>query len=216
MRCLQIPSELLNVFSHIKLSAKKQAALIKNAKIAVENSDNLSPSNKIACLKIIIKKIQVGCEGIDITLSCIGMVQYLLNTESCNETSNNKIDDGFVLSIPTKQQRCSHETKLVIADEYASDSNPTTTLAIQNALKKALIWNQVLTTGEVSNMAQLAKQENVTQRYIAHLIKLAFLAPDIMDSIMKGNIPPKLSLDRLKKGIPLDWKVQRLEFGFTL
>jgi len=32
---------------------------------------------------------------------------------------------------------------------------------------------------------------------------------------MKGNLPPKLALDRLKKGIPLDWKVQRLEFGFT-
>jgi hypothetical protein len=177
--------------------------------------DQLSPDNKIAYLKIIIKKIQVGCEGIDIILSRAGMFQYLLNTEYDNEASNDKIDDGFILSISTKLKRCGHESKLIIADEYASDANPTTTHAIQNALKKALIWNQALTTGEVSNMVQLAKQENVTQRYIAHLIKLAFLAPDIMEAIIKGNIPPKLALDRLKKGIPIDWKEQRLEFGFS-
>jgi len=216
MQWLQMPDKLLNAFSYLKLSAKKQTTIIQNAKKAVKNWDKLSPANKIACLKIIIKKIQVGYESIDITLSRTGIFQYLLNTESDNETSNENIDDEFTLSIPTKLKRCGNETKLIIADEYVSDSNPTTTLAIQNALKKALIWNQALTTGEVSNMAQLAKQENVTQRYIAHLIKLAFLAPDIMEAIMKGNIPPRLALDRLKKGIPLDWKEQRLEFGFTL
>ncbi len=216
MQWLQMPDKLLNAFSHLNLSAKKQTTIIQNAKKAVKNWGELAPANKIAGLNIIIKKIQVGYESIDITLSRTGMFQYLLSTESDNETSNNKINDEFILSIPTKLKRCGHETKLIIADEYVSDSNPTTTLAIQNALKKALIWNQALTTGEVSNMAQLAKQENVTQRYIAHLIKLAFLAPDIMEAIMKGNIPPKLALDRLKKGIPLDWKVQRLEFGFTL
>ncbi len=100
-------------------------------------------------------------------------------------------------------------------DEYTNEPNPTTILALQNALKKALTWNQALMTGQVSNMARLAKQENVTQRYIAHLTKLAYLSPDIMETIIKGDLPPKLSLDRLKRGIPLDWEEQRQEFGFT-
>ena len=64
-------------------------------------------------------------------------------------------------------------------------------------------------------MKILAKQEDVTQRYIAHLIKLAFLAPDIIEAIIKGNIPPTLSLGRLKKGIPLDWEEQRQSLGFA-
>ena len=69
-------------------------------------------------------------------------------------------------------------------------------------------------TGQVSNMKMLAKQEDVTQRYIAHLIKLAFLAPDIIKAIIKGDIPKKLTLGRLKKGFSYDWNEQRRELGF--
>ena len=64
-------------------------------------------------------------------------------------------------------------------------------------------------------MTELAARENVTQRYIAHLIKLAFLAPDIMQCVARGDIPPALSLERLKKGFPLDWTQQRKVLGFN-
>ncbi|MEE9160227.1 MAG: hypothetical protein V3V73_00385, partial [Gammaproteobacteria bacterium] len=66
----------------------------------------------------------------------------------------------------------------------------------------------------VSNMKVLAKQENVTQRYIAHIIKLAFLAPDIMEAIIKGDIPTQFTLGRLKDGFSYDWDDQRKELGF--
>ncbi len=65
-------------------------------------------------------------------------------------------------------------------------------------------------------MSELARQNNVTQRYIAHLIKMAFLAPDIMVAIKQGKVPAGLSLDRLKKGFSLDWEEQRIVLGFNL
>lgn len=72
----------------------------------------------------------------------------------------------------------------------------------------------MLITGTVSSMSELARQNNVTQRYIAHLIKMAFLAPDIMDAIKQGKVPSGLSLDRLKKGFSLDWGEQRVTLRF--
>jgi len=214
MQYLQTPRELLEVFGHHNLSAKNQTTIIKNTKIFVNSWKDLTPSKKIDHLKNIIQKIQVGCEGINITLSHTGVSQYFLNADSGNNNSREKIDDGFILSIPTKLKRCGHEAKLIICDEYTNESNPTTTLAIQNALKKALIWNQALITGQVSNMEQIAKQENVTQRYIAHLTKLAFLAPDIMEAIVNGDTPKQLTLGRLKEGFSYDWDDQRNELGF--
>jgi site-specific DNA recombinase len=80
---------------------------------------------------------------------------------------------------------------------------------------KALGWNQALLTGKVASMTVLAKQEGVTQRYISHIIKLAFLAPDIIEAIIKGDVPETLSLGTLKQGIPQDWQDQRRRFGFT-
>jgi len=89
-----------------------------------------------------------------------------------------------------------------------------TVIAIHDALQKALHLHDVLVSQRLT-MTALAKQEKVTQRYIAHLIKLAFLAPDIIDAINKGDIPPALTLERLKRTIPLDWEDQRQTFGFV-
>lgn len=79
---------------------------------------------------------------------------------------------------------------------------------------KALAWNEELLSGQAASMAAIAEREAVTQRYVAHLFKLAFLAPDIMTAIIRGNVPADLSLDRLKKGFPLDWAEQRAALGF--
>lgn len=87
--------------------------------------------------------------------------------------------------------------------------------AIQEALAKALDWNDAMMRGSVSSMNMLAKREGGTQRYIAHLLKLAWLAPDIMEAITRGDIPSAVSLDYLKKGFPLGWKEQRKVLGFT-
>ena len=83
-------------------------------------------------------------------------------------------------------------------------------------LAKALAWNHALLTGTASSMTELAKREKVTRRYIGHLLQLAFLAPDIIQSIVKGDIPTNLTLDRLEAGFPLDWNEQRKALGFTL
>ncbi len=90
MQCLQTPKELLEVFSHLKLSANKQTTIIHNAKTFVQNWKDLTPNKKIDRLKIIIRTIQVGCEGIDITLSRAGMTQCFLNTDFGNKISRKK------------------------------------------------------------------------------------------------------------------------------
>ncbi len=64
-------------------------------------------------------------------------------------------------------------------------------------------------------MAELAKREQATQRYIAHILSLAFLAPDIMSRIVQGNIPHILTMTHLKKGFPMDWDEQRRLLSFN-
>lgn len=210
----QTTKELLEIFSHFKLNADKQKTLIHKANKFIKNWEDLTTSKKIDYINIIIQKIQVGCEGIDITLSRVGMCQCLLKEDPVNEKSKKQKNDEYIIAIPAKLKRCSHETKLIIGEKYTNKTNSASLLAIQNALKKALIWNQVLITNQVSGMKALAKQENVTQRYIAHLIQLAFLAPDIMEAISKGDIPKTLTLSKLKEGFSHDWNEQHKELGF--
>ena len=87
--------------------------------------------------------------------------------------------------------------------------------AIQQALAKALQWDHAVRTGDVTSMTALAKREDLSQRYIARVMNLAFLAPDIMEAIIRGDVPQALSLDRLKQGFPLAWEKQRKTLGFS-
>lgn len=118
------------------------------------------------------------------------------------------------MTCPVQLKRCGIETKLVVSNGPVMLSHPESTKAIQNALRKALVWNQALLDGKASTLTELAEKENVAQRYICDLIKLAYLAPDIMDTIIEGKIPATLTLDRLKKRFSMNWTIQRELLSF--
>ena len=100
-------------------------------------------------------------------------------------------------------KRCGIETKLVIPGDVESRAHIKTIQAIQNALGKALKWNEALITGTVTSMTELAKLEGVSQRYISSLIKLAFLSPDIMKSHHPGRYSPAHFSGHAEEGLPL-------------
>jgi hypothetical protein len=46
-------------------------------------------------------------------------------------------------------------------------------------------------------------------------LRCAFLAPDIIESLLAGSAPAEMSLARVLEGVPLDWAEQRQRFGFS-
>ena len=141
--------------------------------------------------------------------SVSGLINELLEDTLDGAPGIHPPSDDYVVQLPVRLQRCGRETRLVVPNQQGSVANHATIKALQSALAKAIEWNQALISGEVSSMAELARTNQVTQRYIAHLIKLAFLSPEIMKAITDSRVPPHLTLDRLKKGFPLDWTEQR-------
>jgi len=65
-------------------------------------------------------------------------------------------------------------------------------------------------------MTELEEQGKVLPQFIVRRIKLAYLAPDVIETIFNGNIPHTLSLGMLEKSIPLNWEDQIQLFGFTV
>ena len=61
-------------------------------------------------------------------------------------------------------------------------------------------------------MKALAKREGVTQRYIAHLLKLA---SDVIQAINAGSFPAQLTFDHLKNDLLLHWEALRKAFGIA-
>ncbi len=77
-------------------------------------------------------------------------------------------------------------------------------------------WFEDLATGRAQSLTEIAESEGVTRRYVAHLVPLAFLAPDIVSRILSGTQPVSLTTEELTKRIdlPLEWAEQRTLLGF--
>ena len=66
--------------------------------------------------------------------------------------------------------------------------------------------------GRVNSMAEIGKREGLPKNYVSWLIRLAFLAPEIVEAIIQGNHPPDLTVQSLitrRIDLPLEWQAQK-------
>jgi hypothetical protein len=84
------------------------------------------------------------------------------------------------------------------------------------ALGRAFDWLQSVKAGQVSSASEIAVAENLTGSYVTRVLRLAFLAPNIVEAIITGTQPVELTLDRSLRGgtLPLTWPEQRRHLGF--
>ena len=126
-----------------------------------------------------------------------------------------KGSDELTLHIPVRLKLCSGEMRLVIPPGQARDLRPRPNATLIKALTRAYGWKERLFTGGAPSTSAIAKEEGVTERYVGRIMRLAFLAPDIVEAILDGRQPADLELERLLKGIPISWDAQRRALGFS-
>ena len=63
----------------------------------------------------------------------------------------------------------------------------------------------------------IANEERITASYATRLVRLAFLAPDIVAAILAGKQPAGLTANKLMADtrLPFDWRDQRAALGFA-
>ncbi len=106
--------------------------------------------------------------------------------------------------------------RLVLRGGEKDSSNARVDPALVKAIVRGRQWFEQLARGRARSFAEIAQVEGVTDRYVAHLIPLAFLAPDIVARILAGTQPVDLTTEELTKRIdlPLAWTEQRALMGF--
>ena len=74
-----------------------------------------------------------------------------------------------------------------------------------NAIRARVLEEPSLTLKEI------AAEEGISSSYVTRLLRLAFLAPEIVTAILNGKHPPQLTANRLMDDtrLPLDWIAQR-------
>jgi hypothetical protein len=118
-------------------------------------------------------------------------------------------------TVPTTIRRRGVETRLVLGGSEWESKTSGLDPALVKAIARGHKWFEDLVTGRVQSLVEIAKAERVTRRYVARLLPLAFLAPDIIASVLAGSQPVHLTTEILTKRVdlPLDWEAQRPLLG---
>ena len=81
---------------------------------------------------------------------------------------------------------------------------------IIEAVARAMHWHALLDTGAFKSVVEIAKAEDLMPTTVGRLLRLARLAPDIIEQLMQGCQPRRLTLLWLMRNdIPALWPDQR-------
>jgi site-specific DNA recombinase len=83
------------------------------------------------------------------------------------------------------------------------------------AVARGRCWARALCRGDYKDTTEIASTFDLSEPYVRRILRLAYLAPDIVLAIAEGRHPPTLVLQRLLRPIPLAWAEQRQTLGFT-
>jgi site-specific DNA recombinase len=161
----------------------------------------LAEAFRADALAVVVERAELGRDGLRLTVS-LGVLA-------------DGIAAAVTRDIPLQLKRRGVETRLVIESRAPSQAKPDPILLKEIA--RAHRCFEALLTRRVASIAELAAIEGVDDRYVSNVLPLAFLAPEIVEAIVRGIQPPDLTATKLLRRIdlPLDWHAQKRDLGFS-
>jgi DNA invertase Pin-like site-specific DNA recombinase len=163
----------------------------------------------------IVKRIDLSATFLAVTFSRDGLAQQLgLGADEAGEIKD--VQGGDIqITVPFTFRRRGVGTKLIIPGERQKDDSIDHQLC--RLIARARVWFDGLVSGEVSSIRALAKRENIHESDVSRVLQLAFLAPDIVEAILAGRQPSRVTVYSLKRlsSLPGDWATQRKLLGFA-
>jgi len=77
------------------------------------------------------------------------------------------------------------------------------------AIAQAFRWQALLENGAYGCLDEIGKAEKIAPSFVSRVIRLALLAPDIVDVILEGKQPAYLTLGDLMGPFPVELDRQR-------
>ena len=102
--------------------------------------------------------------------------------------------------------------KTVVLPEGGPLNAPTRTRgdpALVKALARVHRWERMLDEGRYASIGEMAAAEKVDRGSLGTVLRLALLAPDIVEAILDGRQPEGMTLPAPIEPFPAEWDQQR-------
>jgi site-specific DNA recombinase len=118
------------------------------------------------------------------------------------------------IRVPVNLCRRGQEVQILTCDGTPNEAAPAPDPVLVGAMIRAYRWGDLLESGAAKSVEWISRTEHVNASYLAKLLSLAYLAPDLTDEILNGTQPRQLMLKHIRElDIPLDWQAKRRLFA---
>ena len=160
---------------------------IHNAHTSDEN--NYKDTELFECIDIV--KISSKLLSIEVTSS---KVAKLFNTEARRHDAI-QLKENIDWHINSKGSSLFIDGKTIAANTRSNE-------ALKKSLIRALEWNQGLLDGSIDSLCKIEKKEGLNSSYVRRTLRLAYLNPKQIKSILNEKHDPSVILEKLRdKGI---------------
>ena len=156
-------------------------------------------------VKKVVQRVVVHRDRIQILISRNDLRAVLMKGDSLEPAGAELI----CLEFAAKLNRRGREVRLVVSPRAAETAPAYQSHALLKAVARAHEWREQLITGQASGPRAIARRAGLDESYVRRIFGLAFLAPDIVESILDGRQPQDLTLERLRQKLPMNWAEQR-------
>lgn len=119
-------------------------------------------------------------------------------------------EQGVRVHVPMTFRRRSGRKEIIVPDglENPCDNGPDYHEAMVIAISRAHRFKRLLDEGKYRSIAEMARAVKVNRHYLARMLRLTLLAPDIIEAILDGQAPDGLSLEVLRRPMSMVWEEQ--------
>jgi len=117
----------------------------------------------------------------------------------------------LIVRIPMRFQRRGGRKRIVAPDgsEIVPTSNPQPDGTLVKALARAWRWQRMLDEGVYATVSEIGDVENISKSYVSRILRLALLAPDIIEAVLAGRVKHGMMLEQFERPLPASWEEQR-------
>ena len=100
--------------------------------------------------------------------------------------------------------------KLVLAPDgtMTDPGRPRVDNAMVKAIARAFRWRKLMETGIYGTVEEIAAAEKINSSYVSRVLRLTLLAPTIVEDILDGRQPAKMTLAGLMEPFLVGWGEQ--------
>ena len=126
--------------------------------------------------------------------------------------AESRLEGGtLVVRIPMRLGRQRGRKRILAPDgsELTPPTKPQPDGVLVKALARAWRWQKLLDKGVYGSVTEIAEAEKISKSYVSRILRLALLAPDIVEAILGGWADQRVMLEKLERPLPVGWEEQR-------